>query len=192
MKRNDTSPALFGLLVITLALAACGGAGRVVKNPIVSGDPLLTASVAPRSDTVRDAKSLWISAATCELWPIEDVVRVRVTDDRICVQTLRNEALPATQPFPASAIGSEAIALSSGVGSPKSLALSPDVGAPMQAAACHRPDGAVMEVWRVARVGCTDNDGFITDDTHQLTVNQGQADEIRWVFQDPRADRRVR
>lgn len=175
-------------LLLALPIAGCGPTGRVVRNPLVAGDPLLTAALPPRSDTVRDAKSLWISASTCEQWPIEDVVRVRVTEGQVCVQTLRSEAAPASAPFPESAATPESIALSAGDAAPRTIALAGDAP-PVKVSACHRPDGAAMEVWRVARVGCTANDGLVTDSTPRLSVNAGQPDEIRWIFEETRTDR---
>ena len=185
---NDKRISLPVSILFASIIVGCGPNGRVVRNPIVAGDPLLTAELPPKSDTVRDAKSLWISAATCEHWPIEDVVRVRVTDAQVCVQTLRSEAAKAGAPFPTDATAPESIALFSGDATPRSLALASDAP-PVKISVCHRPDGAAMDVWKVARVGCTANDGFITDATRKLSVNAGQPDEIRWIFEETPTDR---
>jgi hypothetical protein len=175
------------LLALVAATAACASSTRMVTNPLGEADPVLSAKLEPRSDTVREAKALWISAATCEQWPIEDVVQVKVTSGEICVKTLRSEAVPAAQPLPQQGLAGESVALTAD-GAPRSVALAPS-GAPTPRSACHRPDGTAMEVWQVERIGCVPNDGLVTEATQSLSVNPGSPDEIRWIFGEMGADR---
>lgn len=178
---NAPTRALLVLLSLSSAMLACAGSHAVfAKNPLDGGDRVLTATRAPKSDTFKLAKQLWIDSAKCDA-AVEDAVSVAISQAEVCIETARAEAVPATSDASsASPSSSDPITLS-GYES-RSLSL-PAVGAPTKVATCQRSDGATMDVVRIVHRGCTDTAGLIDSSSPRLVFDEGAPDEVRWEFE---------
>ena len=171
------NPSFLGLLVtLALGVTACAGSTIVSENPLQPGGRQLVAQRPARDDAARSASAT-------------DGLSVEATADRVCVHTVRLQALPVgTAPTALLAAGDNVTLRTDG--DARALHLSTD-GAASAAGTVAGLDGKSMQLWRVAHTGCTANGGLLTPSSGRLVLDPGGADEVQWQFTAGAPDRRI-
>ncbi len=152
---------------------------RILEVPIptpLGGAPLILSRVG-------DPEIQGMPPDKCSFWPILDTYRLIADPNRVCVSAELFRMNTESGALPISKLD---LGLSSASQPPTYFEVT--TAGMKNAGRCYGKDALRTTVWKYQFVGCTPNQGLVTEYTQTLLLQQKEGEELaRWRFTDARA-----